>query len=53
MVTNLFCFIEVCDTPASKLFVLVYIVSMFLVFAYLPKGKQKKSTKKVQEENAA
>ena len=52
MVTNLFCFIEVCDTPASKLFVLVYVVSMVLTFAYLPKGKQKKSTKKAQTEKA-
>lgn len=50
METNLFCFIEVCDTPASKLFVLVYIVSMFLAAAYLPKGKQKKSNKKAQTE---
>lgn len=53
MVNNLFCFIEVCDTLASKLFVLVYTVSIFLAVAYLPKGKQKKSTKKAQEENAA
>lgn len=33
---------EVCDTPMSKLFVLVYIVSMFLAFAYFPnKSKEK------------
>lgn len=51
METNLFCFIEVCDTPASKLFVLVYIVSMALAVAYLPK-KQKKSNKKAQTEKA-
>ena len=53
MVNSIFCLTEVCDTPASKLFVLVYIVSMFLAFAYSPKARQKKKNKKRQQENTA
>ncbi len=47
------CLTEVCDTPASKLFVLVYIVSMVLAFVYSPKVRQKKKNKKGQAESQA
>lgn len=47
MENNIMCFMEVCDTPISKLFVLVYIVSMVLVFAYFPNKAKEKNKEKL------